>query len=81
MVHESGRGARDRVDGLGQCAAGEKHDLRAVAAEVHDDQRQEGVQREAGERVLGAHAEHLAELRQALRQATNSAGMHPKLIL
>jgi hypothetical protein len=76
-VHDGGAGGGEHVDEVGKGPGSEQHDVGAgasggrlvLAAEHSDEDGDEGVDGEGGERVLGADGEHLAELHEGLELA------------
>jgi len=77
IVHDCGARGGEHINEVGECPRSEQHDVGAgtsggrlvLAAEHPDEDWDEGVDGEGGERVLGADGEHLAELHEGLELA------------
>jgi hypothetical protein len=77
VVHDRGAGGGEHINEVGECPRREQHDVGAgtsggrlvLAAEHPDEDWDESIDREGGERVLGADGEHLAELHEGLELA------------
>ncbi|CAD6219918.1 unnamed protein product [Miscanthus lutarioriparius] len=77
IVHDCGARGGEHINEVGKCPRSEQHDVGAgtsggrliLVAEHPDEDWDEGVDEEGGERVLGADGERLAELHEGLELA------------